>query len=179
MKDAEPRLTPEFSRPLEVETLTHGLNRISVEARPDELAALAKRFELPGISALSADFELERGLDGTIAVRGKLKARATQTCVVTLDPVAAVIDEAFALVYAPAAEEEDPEDGDIDPVADDPPEAIIGGRIDLGEAAAAQLALALDPYPRKPGAAFDAEALGVGAERRTSPFAALGTLKRT
>lgn len=169
---------PEFSRPIEVESLTHGPNKMSVSAQASELKALARRFEIPEIAALNADFELERGLGGVIGIRGRLKARATQTCVVTLEPVTAVIDEAFALVYAPPSEDAPPEGGDIDPDAVDPPEPIIGGKIDLGEVAAAQFALALDPYPRKPGAAFDAEALGVGDDGRSSPFRALEALKR-
>ncbi len=41
--------------------------------------------------------------------------------------------------------------------------------IDLGEALAEQLALALDPYPRKPGAKLPSEASDDGA----NPFSAL------
>ena len=42
------------------------------------------------------------------------------------------------------------------------------GTIDLGEAAAEQLALALDPYPRAPGAVLEME-----EEPEAAPFAAL------
>jgi hypothetical protein len=65
----------------------------------------------------------------------------------------------------PAAEEEGEED---------PPDPIIDGRIDLGALAAEFLALGLDPYPRKPGAAFD---LGEAEPERESPFAALARLR--
>jgi hypothetical protein len=44
-----------------------------------------------------------------------------------------------------------------------------GGAIDLGEATSEQLALALDPFPRKPGAAFSNDE----AEAPGGPFAAL------
>ena len=37
---------------------------------------------------------------------------------------------------------------------EDPPDPIVDGRIDLGALAVEFLALALDPYPRKPGAEF-------------------------
>jgi uncharacterized metal-binding protein YceD (DUF177 family) len=67
--------------------------------------------------------------------------------------------------------------------AEDPPEVAVGGRIDLGEIAVVHLALALDPYPRAPGAAFDAKAWGVEPEKdekptTVSPFAALAKLKK-
>ena len=64
------------------------------------------------------------------------------------------------------AEDDDPEAPDDIPYG--------GGSIDLGEAAAEQLALALDPYPRRPGAVL-AETTAA-ADR--SPFAALARLQR-
>jgi hypothetical protein len=44
--------------------------------------------------------------------------------------------------------------------------------LDIGEAVAQQLSLALDPYPRAPGAIA-----GAPAERPVSPFAALARWK--
>ena len=40
-------------------------------------------------------------------------------------------------------------------MAEDPPEPIVNGAIDLGALAAEFLMLGLDPYPRKPGAVFE------------------------
>ena len=61
-------------------------------------------------------------------------------------------------------------------------EPVIGGAIDLGEAFAEELGLALEPYPRAAGAALDADALAphvsVGSEHGAStPFAALRQLQ--
>jgi hypothetical protein len=58
----------------------------------------------------------------------------------------------------------------------DPPDPIIGGRIDLGALAAEFLSLGLDPYPRKPGVDFEAPEGDAPGEE--SPFAALGKLRR-
>jgi uncharacterized metal-binding protein YceD (DUF177 family) len=168
---------PEFSRPFDVGTLGSDTVALSHEAGPAERVALARRFGLKDLPALKADFRIRRGPGAEVEVEGRLAARATQTCVVSLEPVEAVIDEAFALVYAPPSDERGPEADDIDPDAADPPEPILAGKIDLGEAAAEQLSLSLDPYPRKPGAAFDAEAMGVADGGRPSPFAALAALK--
>ena len=57
-------------------------------------------------------------------------------------------------------------------------EPVIGGAIDIGEAFAEELGLALDPYPRAAGAALDEGALAphvsVGSEQGArTPFAAL------
>ena len=65
------------------------------------------------------------------------------------------------------------EDPELDPDSDDEI-PYSGVAIDLGEAAAEQLALMLDPYPRKPGADLPAAA----DDSQTSPFAALARLKR-
>jgi hypothetical protein len=58
---------------------------------------------------------------------------------------------------------------------DDPPETIRDGIIDLGAVATEFLVLGLDPYPRKPGAVFDAPPAGDPAGH---PFAALAALKK-
>ena len=59
-------------------------------------------------------------------------------------------------------------------LAEDPPDPLIGGVVDLGACISEFLTLALDPYPRKPGAQFNEPAPAADAE--TSPFAKLRTL---
>ncbi len=146
----------EFSRFVEADSVgTHRMER-RINANPEERAALAKRFDLVGIDRLEAVFSLTRAGGGVIHVRGELEAEVTQSCVVTLAPVPAKVAEAFSADFA----DEDrrrAEEADLDFEADDPPEPIRNGHIDLGELAAEQLALALEPYPRAPGAAVPAE----------------------
>jgi uncharacterized metal-binding protein YceD (DUF177 family) len=96
---------------------------------------------------------------------------------VTLAPVPAKIGESFSADFADA-DRRRPAETDLDFEADDPPEPIRNGHIDLGELAAEQLSLALNPYPRAPGAAIpeefspdpDAEE---EAERAVNPFSIL------
>ena len=59
----------------------------------------------------------------------------------------------------------------------DMPDEIVyeGINIDLGEAAAEQLALSLDPYPRHPGAALE----GVEEGETAGPFGRLTGLRGT
>jgi hypothetical protein len=69
---------------------------------------------------------------------------------------------------------------DLSPTDLDPPDPIIGGVIDLGQVVAEQLVLALDPFPRAPGAAFDSPADAPAAEGTPTPgpFAALAALRQ-
>lgn len=69
----------------------------------------------------------------------------------------------------PAGEESE----DADPEAlDEIP--YTNGMLDLGEAAAEQLGLALDPYPRAPGAVLPE----IEDDSDEGPFGALGALRR-
>jgi Large ribosomal RNA subunit accumulation protein YceD len=97
-----------------------------------------------------------------VRVRGEVYAEVTQTCVVTLEPIEAIVREAVDVRFAEPAQEHRRGNLDapgvaelIDLDSDDPPDAIENGRIDLGALAAEFLALGLDPYPRKPGAVLD------------------------
>ena len=92
-----------------------------------------------------------------------------RTCVVSLDEFEAGVDEKFRLRFVPAGAESD----DPDPESEDEV-PYTGDFLDLGEAAVEQLALALDPYPRKP----DAELPAAETEPPEHPFAALASLRR-
>lgn len=160
-------MTPEFHRPLSLDRIgTLGLD-MTVEAKPGECAALAVRMGLPAVLALSCAFHLIREGRDKVLARGVLRARVTQTCVVSLEEFDAPIEEVFQVRFVPAGEESD----DIDPESDDEI-PFEGNFIDLGEAAAEQLGLALDPYPRMPGI----EMPEIQEDPETHPFAALRRL---
>ncbi|MBD0275271.1 MAG: DUF177 domain-containing protein, partial [Acetobacteraceae bacterium] len=143
---------PEFSRPLSLGLVGPDGRREVLEADAAERAALARRFGIPAVESLRAELRLRPEADGAVRAEGRLAAEVVQSCVVTLEPVAQRVDEAVALRLLPAgAEPRDEPDGPDDIPSED-------GVVDLGEAVAEQLALALDPYPRAPGAALPAEA---------------------
>ena len=175
-------MTPEFSRTVRIDTLGSAARALSIETDAGERAALAERFALHAIDSLSADLSLSRSGEA-IAATGTLHAEVTQGCVVTGAPVRARIEEPFSLLFRPqlrtAAEEEiELSEGEMDVVFYD------GGSIDVGEAVAETLSLALDPYPRSPqadgalceaGVASEAEAERRQEEEKAArnPFAAL------
>lgn len=154
----------ELSRPVRADRIGAEPLPVKVEASPAECRAVAARLGLPSVAALSCRFRLQRRDATRIAATGELAATVTQVCVVSLDPFETGISERFEVAFVPAGQEadDDPESVDDLPYAD--------GTIDLGEAAVEQLALALDPYPRKPGAALPAAA----ADEPANPFAVLG-----
>jgi len=157
-------MTPEFSRPVPIARIgPNGLD-VTVEATAGERSAVARRLDLPAIPLLSCHFRLMPADGATIAAEAWLTASVTQTCVVSLDEFTATLAEHFTLRFVPAGTETD----DIDPEAEDEV-PIRHGTIDLGEAATEQLALGLDPWPRKPGATLpDSE-----ADAPPGPFATL------
>lgn len=164
---------PEFSRPERIDTIGEP-RTVAVEADEGERAALARRFDLIGIDRLAGDFTVRREATG-IAVAGRVTAALIQACSVTGDPLRATVDEPVALLFVAAGGEgaEDVElgDGEIDVIP------YEGGAIDLGETAAETMALALDPFPRGPGAAAALKAAGVISEEEAGPFGALAALK--
>lgn len=124
---------------------------VTMEADAREREALAADFGLPGIGQLKADFHIAHTSLG-LRVTGKVRARVTQTCSVTLEPFESDVNESVSVDYASGRQHtiEDHEGF----AADDPPDEIIDGKIDLGALAAEFVALGLDPYPRKPGVDF-------------------------
>jgi len=82
---------------------------------------------------------------------GRLRADVVQACVVSLEPVASAIEQDFTLLYGPTQ----PGKSVMVDLETDVAEPFEGDAIDIGEAAAQQLALALDPYPRAPGARLE------------------------
>jgi uncharacterized metal-binding protein YceD (DUF177 family) len=167
---------PEFSRPLRLGTVGPSGRQLHLQAEAGEREALARRFDLHGIEALTASLDLRPEPGGTIRVRGRLLAEVVQSCVVTLEPVATRVDAPLDLRLLPDGQEPADEDPDSPDEIESP-----GDVADLGEALAEQLALALDPYPRAPGAQLpegtqDAEEPET-APARPNPFAALKSLK--
>jgi hypothetical protein len=163
-------MTPELHRPLPADTVPLSGREVVVEATPEECAALAARMRIPAVKRLRVRFALTPALAGSIAAAGRIEAEVVQTCVVTLEEFTARIGEDFEVLFVEAGTESD----DIDPEAvDEIP--FAAGVLDLGEAAAEQLALALDPYPRAPGAVLpDAAEAG---DLDLHPFARLSQFR--
>jgi uncharacterized metal-binding protein YceD (DUF177 family) len=170
-------MTPEFARLIRIDTLAEASRTVSIEADEAERAALASRFGLIALDRLAATAELRRAGANVIA-DGRVEARAVQACVASGEPVPADLTEPFTLRFVPAEGEAPSGEEEIELSEDQLDDlTYANGSIDLGEAVAQTLALALDPFPRSPDAADTLREAGVVDEEDLSPFAALKALK--
>ncbi len=173
-----------LKHPVRIEAIRPRGTEVVVRAEAEQLPAIATLLGLVSIESLEGRYTLTRNGE-RVKLDGRIAARLHQACVVTLDPFPVQLDVPVQLDFAPEedvaafARRNDRDDAEIDIEVllneDDPPEPIVDGVIDLGGITLEFLALALDPYPRKPGASFESSAGEIGTE---SPFAALAKLKR-
>lgn len=150
---------------------------VTVEAGESERAALARRFGLPAIHALTAEVQLDQNGE-EVDARGRLRASFDQLCAIADEPFANSLDEPIAFRFVPAITAHD-EDEEIE-FAEDAPDEIEfdGDALDLGEAVAQSFGLALDPYAHGPDADAVRREAGLADENAPSgPFAALAALK--
>lgn len=160
-----------FSRRFELGRASLGAVELSFEADADERAAIASEFDLLALDSFVADFEIAAARRDIFELRGRIRAKLAQRCVVSLAPVPQTLEETFVLDLAPAGSPaaDAPEGEDRDP-----PAVYEGESIDLGAIALEYFSLGLDPYPRAPGVELPA---GSGGEESAGPFAQLARLR--
>jgi uncharacterized metal-binding protein YceD (DUF177 family) len=134
---------------------------------------IAAALDLVSLDSFVADVTLAANGQTGWKLSGRVVADAVQSCGLTLEPLPAHIDARFNVSLTEALTS-DSEIGEIDiTMDDDTPDLIEDGQIDLGQYAVEQLALRLDPFPRKPGAEFVQPEEPV----EISPFAVLKQLR--
>ncbi len=173
----------EFSRIVDLAELPEGGKMFEFSASAEECTALARRFGLLGLEYLDVRLILSwLAGENVLSVRGTLDAFVVQTCVVTLEPVRSPFREEMNLAFARDLQADDSsvELDDAEPLQDD--------MLDLGELAAEELALGLDPYPRSPdidpalletgpGISISVGEAETPEHKRDSPFGRLAELK--
>lgn len=174
--------TPELSHVLGLGEVSKTGVDVEISANEEERAALARRYAIEGVDALDAKLHVRPWRKQGLHVKGKLEAQVEQTCVVSLEPLKSVISDEFSVYFLPSGEGEDVTHGELklDPESEDELDVLTGEKIDLGEVVAEQLAVRLDPYPRKPG--IDANAVlpkssGDAEKGAPNPFEVLKTIK--
>lgn len=166
----------EFARRLRLDQIRDG-DRLDLVAGATDRETIAERLGLQRLDRLEAHAALSRTGD-IVRARGRLHASLEQSCVVTGEPVAAHVDEAFEILFMPPPQDSKPDEevelgaADCDVVFHD------GAAIEIGDAIADTLALSVDPYPRSAGAEATLREAGVLSEAEAGPFAALAKLKR-
>jgi uncharacterized metal-binding protein YceD (DUF177 family) len=171
---------PEFARVIELRQIRE-LEAFPFAIAPtgSEAAALARLLGVQAVRRLKFAGRLARSAGGAWQLDAELGASVVQTCVVTLEPVTTRIDQPVRRRFVPQHSSRSAELV-VSPDEDDETEPLEE-RIDLGLVAIEALALALPPYPRRPGVSLD-QAFGHLAparpdESETKPFAALAALR--
>ena len=162
-----------YSEPLRLHQIGAGLER-RLTPDADTRKRIARALDLQALDAFETDINLVPTVSGW-RMEGRVVADAVQTCGLTLEPLPVHVDRKFSVQMVEATErDEDEAEGEIDlELDDDSPDQIEDGRLDLGQYAVEQLALSLDPFPRKPGAVFEQPK----EPGEISPFAVLKTLR--
>ena len=158
-----------YSEPVRLHQIGSGVTRILTPDGPAR-ARIARALDLAALDAFEAEVTLAPSAAGW-TLSGRVRAQATQTCGLTLEPLPVEIDAPFLVLLAETAEA-DPDEIVIT-LDDESPDLIEDGQIDLGQYAVEQLALRLDPFPRKPGATF----VQPDEPAEISPFAVLKQLR--
>ena len=175
-----------FSYPVKVGHISANPVEVTISADAGERAGLAKLWSILEVKALTATFELRRWKRDGVRLKGRVTADLVQACVVTLEPVESHIDEPVEVVFVPEGSKLArlplaSESGEmlLDPDGPDAPEIFTGDSVDAGEVAAEHVALAIDPYPRKPDAGFAGHIESTDKDdRKPSPFAVLKDWKK-
>lgn len=164
---------PEFSRPFDTGIL--GRKPVTLTASAAECAALAARFDLVRVDHLTADIVLDRTERG-ISLSGTIDAAWVQSCAVSGEDLPQSAKSPVDLLYVreqsgqPLEEIElESDDCDILP--------LDGPVIDIGEAIAQSLGLAINPYATGPGAQAARSRAGILDESAMGAFAGLAALK--
>ena len=168
-------MTPEFSRPERLDTIGGEARAVTIAADAGERAALAARFGLIAVDVLEAEFAIRRSA-GAVLATGRVHAAVVQACAITGDPLPVTVDEPVALRFVEPGNGSGEDEVELAADTIDTIE-LEGGAVDLGEAAAETMALALDPFPRGPGAAAALAKAGVVSEEEAGPFGALAALR--
>ncbi|MCT8999047.1 YceD family protein [Chelativorans intermedius] len=182
MTDPHAERSP-VSRSLEVARLPAKGETVTIEADAAQRAALADAHGLLSVERFSAELIARPWKRGGVRVTGHLAAEITQACVVTLEPLAARVEEEIAALFVPEdsrLSRPTAQSGEmvVEAEGEDVPETFTGGRIDLGALAEEFFALGIDPYPRKEAARLEIPAGGEDGGGEAGPlFAQLRKLR--
>lgn len=158
-----------YSEPVRLHQVAGGVKR-TLEPDAAARARIVKALDLASLDRFVAEIDLAPTEAGW-RLSGRVSASLAQVCGITLEPLPLEIDAPFSLTLAEAVETET--DEIIITLDDESPDLIENGQIDLGQYAVEQLALRLDPFPRKPGAEF----VQPPEPAEISPFAVLKQLR--
>jgi uncharacterized metal-binding protein YceD (DUF177 family) len=168
---------PPIERLYDLATLFEAGDEVQIAASADDLTRLADWAGVDRVERFEGKVSLRKLSPARFAYDAVLSADVVQPCVVTLEPVKSHIARSFArtLHYSPGRPVRD--EGQLTLAAgdDEAPDEIASTRFDLAGPLLEEFSLAIDPYPRVPGVAFEPPKDARSPEE--NPFAVLKRLK--
>jgi uncharacterized metal-binding protein YceD (DUF177 family) len=153
-----------------------GLRQTRAATEAERVLAAAA-LDVVSCERIEAEFAIRATGKGHYRLAGKVAALLTQSCVVTLEPIAQTAEGTFDVEFWPPLEVPQNAEEEVEALSAAEIEPIEHGRIDVGRIVYEALSAAIDPYPRKAGAEFAADKLGIEPASESGPFAALKKLK--
>lgn len=172
--DAHTRAAP-FETIVDLNSLTEAGTVVELAPGQAERARIAGWSDVSAIPEFSGVVTVKRLSSTGFAYEAELTATVIQPCSVTLEPVSQKIALRFARELHLARSKRRGEPVDLAPGLgeDDLPEEVENSRYNVAGPVLEEFSLAIDPYPRAEGAAFELQP----AEKPPSPFAVLARLK--
>ncbi|WP_404404404.1 YceD family protein [Pelagibacterium halotolerans] len=153
---------------------------VTIETDDDQRTHLADRFQVSAVNAFAATVTATR-FRGGVRAQGRVTGEVVQPCVITRDPVVQKIDEPVDRVFLPGRHRADDAGAGAEVFVnledEDFPDYFEGDEIDLADLVMEVFALAIDLYPRAPGAHLP-DGVSGDDPAEASPFAALKSLKK-
>jgi len=171
-----------FSHAYNLARLGNAGDRVRLAADAEQRAGIAKWAGILSLEKFETEVEISKLAPNRFGLAFRLQADLAQACVVTLDSVPSQLDKSFTreLVFVGASRHRDAPDSGPDLVLEadleDGPEEIESLHVDLATPVLEEFALALDPYPRRPGVEFAPKSPDSAPQE--SPFAVLKSLKQ-
>ena len=141
------KLETEFSRLFLVQNLGKKAIFKKYSASKKECLALAKRFNLASLEFIVGELKIQKSENDRIYLDGKILAKYTQICVITLEPVQTNLNNPIKGFFI-----EDSgffsETLEFDLLEEQFIELIENNTIDFGELLAQLLAISINPYPK-------------------------------
>ncbi len=182
-------LAPEWSHLVDITELDESNFSVQIQAPEAARELLIKRLGVEGLSELSADLKLSRSAGELVVyVKGTLSALVQQICVRSNELIEKQVngdvegwfsDHEQAISFAKEKRNKLYEKGHGEaPILEDEddPDAIVDGKIELGELVVQHLSLEIETYPRGADVEYengDDKGGKASSELRKNPFAAL------
>ncbi|WP_019218481.1 YceD family protein [Bartonella florencae] len=170
--------------PISVRSLSAKGIKVHICANQRERADLAKSHALVEVKSCEGKFHIFPWKKRGVHIKGLLRARIIQLCVVTLESLENVLHENIEVFFLPEDSNllkpkilENTGELFLDAEGLDTPEVFCGDKIDIGAVMEEFFELSINHYPRKKGAKMRVIENEEQTEQKLSPFSVLKSWK--